>query len=53
MDVKQFYVAVFSYELDQYKKLSNSMSIESCRGFIKSKREDSNEYFVIIAVLDE
>ncbi len=54
LHVSKFYVAQWSYSLDDYQQLSVSMDIESCRLFLENKRQNNpNTEFVIIAILDE
>lgn len=59
MEIKAYYVAIFSYSISDYVKKSDNMSLENCRLLIKNKRVNCIEdhgrerEFVIMAVLDE
>lgn len=54
LSVLKFYVAKFDQSLDDYKQITDSLSIESCRLFLSNVRKKyPHSEYVIIAVLDE
>lgn len=54
LEFLKFYVADFDYDRDDYRQLSVSLPLESCRMFIANSRARNPEKeYVIIAVLDE
>lgn len=54
LEFLKFSVADFDYDRDDYRQLSVSLPLESCRMFIANSRARNPEKeYVIIAVLDE